>query len=497
MCDCIRLTFSIDGDPLSTTIDVSTSGTWDGANYFEFNVGNQTFYLYRNTIGDQWEVSDVLGGLSNGGTLFLFFKSSGESDCPPLGTTPAWSFANDFFDEWIVETGDCFIQTSCDCGITMFFQFNLTGQTFELVPIGTSNGRDVYEFYFDFGSGLEHLILGWNDILLRWEIGSLTTLQSIAYLDFNSNCPLGRWNPQLKGVRIETIGTECETCDREERIFRKYDSIKLPEIFVEDNRGDISCCCKYLVLAGNGTESWKNDKTSAWIKISNSGDVFEFQLSKHGVPTNYIPTPKPFVNEPNAFFTTIEWSDVLNSDGVGCYHLSINYEISGIVGSIPIGDFDLKPYSVENALKTARVRAIFDGYHETDGINFSGSNVESTFRFFGYIGNRQPNTEIDNIIYQNREMKRVIRENLNTYELITDPENECIIKPLLDLYLLSENQLWISDHNAHNHSYRYLDLPVILNESASVEYKDFSRLAVLKCKFEDKFKNNRTYYGNN
>jgi hypothetical protein len=335
-----------------------------------------------------------------------------------------------------------------------------------------------------------------NDILIDFE-----PFKAIeAGLIPNLSCPKDfRWTCEIDKettLKINVRSVACKIkCSKEERTFREYNSIKLPKPFVEQKRGGISCCCKYLVLAGNGTETWKNDKTSAWIKVSDPSDTFTFVLKKHGVPTNYIPTPKPFINEPNAFFTTIEWSEVLNLDGVGCYNLSIDYEISGVNGSIAVGDFDLKFYSIETALKTARVRAIFDGIHETDGINFSGSGVESTFRFYGFIGNRQPNTEIDNIIYQNREMKRVIRENLNTYELITDPENECVIKPLLDLYLLSENQLFISDYNEHNHSYRYLDIPVTLNESASVEYKEFSRLAVLKCTFEDKFKTNRTYYG--
>ena len=102
--------------------------------------------------------------------------------------------------------------------------------------------------------------------------------------------------------------------------------------------------------------------------------------------------------------------------------------------------------------------------------------------------------EIDNIIYDNREMKRVIRENLNDYEIITDPLDECLIRPLTELYLISENELYISDYNAHNHSYRYLDLPVIVQESPDLEYFDFSRKARLKCKVGDKFKNQRTHY---
>ena len=234
--------------------------------------------------------------------------------------------------------------------------------------------------------------------------------------------------------------------------------------------------------------------TSAWIKLSDPSDSVTFKLTKNGVVTNYIPTPQPFPNEPNAWFTTIPWKSVLGDDGVGCYQLELEYNISGITGTLVWGQYKLKQYTIENALKTARVRVKFNGKQIVDGIDFTGSNVESSLRFYGYIGNRQPNTEIDNLMYSDRQMKRVIRENLNQYEIITDPSMECIITPLVDLFLLSENEMWISDYNAHNHSYKYLDLPVIVEESAKVEYKDFSRLAVLKCIVSDKFKNARTFY---
>ena len=91
-------------------------------------------------------------------------------------------------------------------------------------------------------------------------------------------------------------------------------------------------------------------------------------------------------------------------------------------------------------------------------------------------------------------MKRVIRENLNSYEIITDPVDECFTRPMIDLYLLSENQLFISDYNAHNHSYRYQDVPVILEESPQIDYYDFSRKAKITAVVTDKTKNKRTYY---
>ena len=496
MCDQISINYSPQSDPLNIYNEiVNASGTLNGFNYFQttlFDIG--LIYIYFD--GFQWVYNNVF----NSTPIEGFLNST--NSCP-IGT-----FTN-ITPKIVSMTIDTnFVELDCECGIEItWFIDDLAGggvENFVINTTGQQFGFNIYEFERTIGGVSYGFIIGWNPTNFQWEMVAINNetfdIIIVAFAPIYSNCPIiPKWNITETGSRlfdsIETKGVACKTCGIEERIEKQYKSIKLPKPFVEQNRGGISCCCKYLVLAGNGTESWKNDKTSAWIKLSDPSDVFTFKLLKNGIQTIYIPTPKPFINEPNAFFTTIEWSDVLNLDGVGCYQLTIDYEISGIVGSFPIGEFELKPYTIENALKTARVRVIFDGIHETDGINFTGSGVESTFRFFGYIGNRQPNTEIDNIIYQNREMKRVIRENLNTYELITDPENECIIKLLLDLYLLSENQIFISDYNQHNHSYRYLDLPVIVKESPEIDYFDFSRLASLKCIFEDKIKQNRTYYG--
>tara|TARA_R110000772_G_scaffold36091_3_gene86577 strand:+ start:3645 stop:4832 length:1188 start_codon:yes stop_codon:yes gene_type:complete len=287
-------------------------------------------------------------------------------------------------------------------------------------------------------------------------------------------------------------------CDLQERQEKKYDSILLPSTFEEQNRGNKDCCCEYNVLGNAGGESWKTDITSAWIKVSSLSDLIEFRLFKKDssgtITQNILLTKTIFPNDNFAYYSTIEWSEILNTYGVGCYEFKIEYSIAGIVGSLDWGTYNLRQYSIDNALHTARVRVKYNGYQEIEQINFSGSDVQDTFRFFGFIGNRQPNTEIDNIIYGNREMKRVIRENLNTYEIITDPSEECITRPLIERFLLSENELYISDYNAFNHSYRYEDLAVIVEESPELEYFDFSRKAKLTCKVSDKFKNKRTYY---
>jgi hypothetical protein len=483
MCNCLKLTYQeIGGSPV--TIEMLPLGLFNGYNYFQFTIGATIYSIWHNST-DSWNVTtDGIGG-------FAFVTGLKENTEPcPFASFPVW-LASLVFDVFTTEICEP-TPVNCGCGINLQFTFDLVDYVRQTVTGSPINGRDSYTFIV----GAITFQIFWNGT--KWLVIDSVALTEFASLDLNLTCPIGRFtewemiNEAMTQFQSSPLSCKCQPL--EDRLQKQYDSIKLPENFIPQNRGLIGCCCEYLVLAGNGAETWKNDKTPAWIKLSSGTDSAVFKLQKNGIDANYIPTPVPFVNQPNAWFTIINWADVLVSDGIGCYELSIDYVISGISGTLNIGIYTLKPYTIQNALTTARVWAKFSGVHETDGIDFTGSGVEGTHRFRGFIGNRQPNTEIDNIIYQNREMKRVIRENLNDYEIVTEPTDECIIKPMLDVYLLSENQLFISDYNAHNHSYRYLDLPVIVSESATIEYKELSRKAVLKCKVSDKFKTNRTFY---
>jgi hypothetical protein len=480
MCDCLKLTYHVIDDPSgSTTIEIFATGTYNGYNTYEFTIGDITYYIWHDALNN-WFVSTEIGS----GPSITGIKTN-TNPCP-IAEMPVW-LPGSTFD--VFKTEEC---DSCTCLIVSFQETNesLIYQ-FELTSTSEYNNKSVFEFIVN---GITYSI--WFDGF-NWQIttdGKGGTA-IVATLVSSGLCPIGsvlEWRLTPFIYYFESKSCGCKK--REDRFAKVFNSIKLPSTFVEQNRGLKDCCCKQMVLASNETESWKNDITSAWIKISDQLDTFNFILYKEGVITNYTPTIQNFVNDANAYFTTIEWRDVLASDGIGCYLLVIEYQISGISGTLEWGEYQLKEYSIQSALKTARVKAIFNGYQENEGIDFTASNVVSTHRFYGFIGDRQPNMAIDNLIYNNREVKRNIRENLFDYTITTDPENECIITPLVELYLLSENELFISDYNAHNFSYKYLDLPVIVSESPAIEYKEFSRKAILTCKVADKFKNKRTYY---
>lgn len=379
----------------------------------------------------------------------------------------------------------------CDCIKITFGQNPNQSLGYELQAAGTYNSYNYWTFSY---YGTTYYL--WSDAgNTTWYITTtLGSLPAISELKMGGACPIATSSVWIAVGGYTETSACVDDCGEEDRMYFEYKSVKLPKVCPPQDRGFEECCCEELVLAKSTSNSWENDKTSAWIKLSDPADIVTFELYKDGVLTSYVPTGVAFPNEPNAYYTTIDWNDVLVSDGIGCYELKISYDILGIQAIFSWGKYRLMPFTIQNAIATARLRAKFDGYHEIEQIDFTNSGIESTYRFSGYIGNKQPNTEIDNIIYNNREMKRVIRENLNEYEILVDPSLKCVTQPLVDLYLLSENELYISDYNAHNHDYCINDLPVIVSQSPELTYYDFARKASLKCVVADKFKNKRTYY---
>lgn len=487
-CDCIKIDLIVDGEPVNVQV-FPNGNIVNNAPQFENIFFETNIFVEFDGVGN-WIVYV--------GNDPFFASIVGTDDQCPFGI---WPVSVNPSGVSFVETSSCEIIV-CPCTeicITKIENGEPSTQCSQIIPLGIFNGLNYYEFEL-FGNVFSLYFNG------NWRINILETNgvpPDSGTLVFTSKalteCPVNvLFTALFPDVWLGASTSDCSQCKPiEDRTKREFKSIRLPKQFIEQKRGFDECCScpPMLVLASNSNETWKNDVTSAWIKLSDQIDTIQFVLEKNGVPTNFVPTPKPFVNEQFAFYTTINWIDVFNLDGIGCFTLKVNFNISGINGSLIWGVYDLREYSIENALKTARIKVKYNLKQEIEQIDFTGSNVVDTFRFYGFIGNRQPNMEIDNLIYQNREMKSVVRENLNSYIIETDPLEECQISKLTDLLLLSENEMFISDYNAHNHSYKFLDIPVIVQESPEIDYLDkFQRRAILKCVVGDKFKNKRTYF---
>lgn len=266
--------------------------------------------------------------------------------------------------------------------------------------------------------------------------------------------------------------------------------------YIPSNAPDGCGCEPYLVCGKDGGETWQKDYTSAWVKLYLATDTATFTLKdKDGVDTTYQPTEVIFRND-NGFskYVTIDWTEVLIQDGTGCYTLNVDYSIAGVSDSFEWGEYNLFEFTTDIVDKTVRIKSIFNSNQSIQELNFTDENVVDTFRFGGYFGDMQPKMEIDNIIYNSRETKKVVRENLKEYTLFTNQLSNENISYLVDLHLLSENEVYISDFNALNVTYSYLDYALIVSESPELEYIDRNRKLKLQCKFADKFKNQRSYY---
>lgn len=482
MCCCLEIKYlSPDGSYVIISLTILPE-EFNGFCTYSFVIDSVTFYVWWD--GSEWLITDAVGSLA----IKYARMISGEA-CPiTIEPVFSWDVDNITYFESIV-TSECV--TLCPCinigivqGINVFSE--------DITQSGTYNNRYYYVFVF---LGIVYYLY-YNGQQWLISIGSIGGSGAGSSTITDQPCPDGlifatEWSS------FDIIQIPCPPCiPDEERIFREYQSIKLPDVFEEEDRGFFKCCEPQLVLADPFSEdSWKSDITSAWIKLSDPTDTSSIVLLKDGQPTAYPVSIVEFPNEPDAFYRTIFWKDVLATDGVGCYTIEVTYDISGMAGSFTWGLYELKQFSTENALKTARIRCKFNLKQSIEGINFTGSQVEDTVRFYGFIGDRQPNTEIDNLIYQSRVVKTVTRENLDSYIIGTDPYTDEMIRRLTNLYLLSENEMWISDYNAFNHSYRVNDLAVIVQESPEIDYLDqYQRKAVLTCLVGDRIKNKRTYY---
>jgi hypothetical protein len=284
----------------------------------------------------------------------------------------------------------------------------------------------------------------------------------------------------------------------QERIKKTYPSVTLPISYSEEDRGFKRCCERRLVLASiSSSEKFKNDVNSAWIKLADVIDTYEFQLVDHdGNPTIYVPVPAPIPNEPNAYYTTIEWRDVLLSDGIGCYTIKIVANIGGIVVDLVWGEYELKPYTIENANGTARISCKFGLQQQLEGINFADSQVRDDLRFNGQIEKGNPNMQIDSLIYNNRRIETVVNENLQEWILRTDPYTDEILRLFTELYLLSANEIFLSDYNAHTSTYRIRDIEATVEESPEkTKSGDTTRFQSLSCTLSDRVKDVRSMYG--
>jgi hypothetical protein len=137
----------------------------------------------------------------------------------------------------------------CDC-LRITFQDGANATlTFDLTPTGTLNGFDTFEFvYFGVTYYIWHDSGAPGDWNISAVLGVLPALTGIK--NNNSDCPIAETPVWLPGTIDYVLTESCGgNCNHEDRIFKSYDSVRLPKTCIEEDRGYIDCCCEQLVLA--------------------------------------------------------------------------------------------------------------------------------------------------------------------------------------------------------------------------------------------------------
>jgi hypothetical protein len=262
------------------------------------------------------------------------------------------------------------------------------------------------------------------------------------------------------------------------------------------NRRFPECGKPFFVLADTSDSSgYKNDVRGVYLKRALNTDTIDFYVEFNGVQLTPLGSPVYFPNDPLVAGFVVDWRQHLAITGPGCYRIKVEANLAGLAVDYYEGSYNVQPWSIDRAMGTVRLYSKFDSYNREKDVNFKESGFIDSIRFNGFFGKMQPNTEVNNLIGVNRELRKVTRRNDKTYELQSDPLNICHTKRIIDDHLIDENLILVCDHNAHNHSYEYRDLGCIVDEVGEVNYNE-GRGAVVNATFKDKYALNKSMFIN-
>jgi hypothetical protein len=274
-------------------------------------------------------------------------------------------------------------------------------------------------------------------------------------------------------------------------------SVFTPEKPFDTDRGLDDCCCEIPVFASStSSDEWKNDTTLAFYKKAVTSDSCTFEMTKCGTAGTLINygTDAVFPNDSLGIGFMYDWNEVLSNYGVGRYTITLQYTKAGVIYSRVWGVYDLREWSMSVVQPYVRMRTLFRSYNQKKDIDFTGSNCFDTLRVSGLFGKRDPQTETDQLITKGYISEKVTRKNDNQYTLETNLLSPCITPFLLDLHMIDEDECFITEHWKYNHTYTYIDYPVVFRELSSIEYYGKNRGANMVLVFGDRKLNDNSYY---
>jgi len=288
-----------------------------------------------------------------------------------------------------------------------------------------------------------------------------------------------------------------EICPTGERTLSYAIQVKLPPAPPPD-RGFKSCCYTQFALADiSDNDPYKNDYYSVYYLRPSTTSSVIFKLVDMATLTEYTLNSSTYgvfqdfggVNADLSFYK-VEWQKVLNVLDEGNYQIKQEVTTVGIGVDYYTNTFTLKAWSIDRADNTARIDCIQDGLLVKEGIDFKDTGFVTSLRVSGFFGNSNPSYEQNNLKTRDYNSEQITMSLQKEYKFQGLNLPECISTELLEFIVLG-NELFISDYNKNNHSYKFNVLPVELSNNEGNKYYVYKRGVEVNLLFTDRFKNNR------
>ena len=246
----------------------------------------------------------------------------------------------------------------------------------------------------------------------------------------------------------------------------------LPASNIEEDRGQNECCQEFYALASSTSTSVVfNDVFLATHKRADLSETVTFIIQKCGesaILTNYG-NVRVCPQDPLASLFEYDWRQYLINYTPGFYIISKQFDLLGATFDIPIAKVRLWEYTPEHARE------------------------DDTLRLSGIFHKWNPKPTERALLTKGRKLEKVKGQLDNEYTLDLDPLKNLFIDRLINLHLLNNNYLWITDNNVVNPRYNYTEKPVaFITDSAEPE--EIGRYTEYEIKFRDRSDNHRSLH---
>jgi hypothetical protein len=297
---------------------------------------------------------------------------------------------------------------------------------------------------------------------------------------------------------LECLDSRAEQiCPAGERTISYAQMVTLPDSPPPD-RGFSKCCYLNVVFGDLGdADPYHNDFTGSWYKRQLPNSTVDFKLYNVTTAATFAlndATYGTFVDfggvQSELSYYIVDWVKVLSLLGEGNYQIKQELTVAGISVDVFSDTYTLKQFTIAKADGTVRIDTVMDGKLISKDTDFKNSGYTTSTRLRGFFGRAEYSFEQDNLAKRDYSYMQNTMSSKREYKFQGLQLPECITDELFNFTLFGA-ELFISDYNGNNHSYKYELMPVKLEGNAGTEFFVTDRGVNVNLTFSDRTENDR------